>query len=1146
MALQLIIGKAGSGKSYDMYNIMIDQSEKYKNENYVAVVPEQYSMETQKEIMTLHKKHGSFNIEVTSFVRMAYSIFEEQGFNDFQVMDDLGKTLVMRKILEDCKKDLVLYGSKASMPGFTEKMKTVISELKQYGITESILEEMEHASEERPILKQKIKDISTINDAFNNYINEKMITSEDVLNILCDNIPQSDWAKNTSFYFDGYTGFTPAQYNVLELLISYGKDVTVAITLPEEEINNLENDGYELFSLSKETILKLRALAENNGIRENPVIISGAGDKPYRIKNNPVLCHIENNIFRNRKIDKYNENNAVEIYSASNPRKESEYVASRISQLIKNENYRYNEIAVITADMNTYYRFLEEEFSKFGVPAFIDYKRDILSNPYVDGIVAALEMIEKDFSYDTVFRFIKLGMTKLENSYIDIFENYVIRTGRRGYKSYCQKWEKLFRNMPEEHLEIVNKSREHLINTIEPLRNAIKGKEKTIGVYTKAVYQFLLDLEVQKQLEEYAQYFEGLNMPGKAKEYSQAFGSIIGLLDQLVVLMNDEKISIKEYKQLVQSGFENIKIGIIPPGLDMVMVGDLERTRLKDTKKIIFFMGVNDGVIPKTTGGNGVITDLDREFLDKHNFILAPTAKDNVFKQRLYLYSLLAKPTEKIIFTFSNGANDGSILRKSYLIGEVMSLFTDLEIIDLDKTKLELKDITNINQVANLVAKDFAREIVEKKDKDIETKKNQLSDVLTATLLQDENSKKIVDLIMKGAFYETKTPVLEKVNAIRLYQHPEYIKTTALERYAKCPYSHFLTNGLGLRERPEHKIEEYDIGNLYHEAIDAFFKEVQQNNLNWETISDNESHSILDNCIEKVMEEYENDALQSSSRNKFLKKQVKATAEKTVDVLINHIRAGKFRPAEYELVLNCGRVDRVDVAEYDNKIYVKVIDYKSGKTNFSLSDTYNGLSLQLMLYLKESIEYEKKKYPDKQVLPAGGFYFYIKNPYINNEDIDKTMEKYLKNSDIDVQEVKDKVIKQLNDIEYKLSGLTTDDREVMALMDKDIRDSDKPSVILPVTKRSATSFYNSNSYIDSNVYEKLLEHVSNVADTMRNEVMEGNIPIRPTQGRCMNCKYHDVCGFDVRLGYEYRKVETVSKDTIIETLMGEDNDNVDR
>lgn len=301
MSLQFIIGRAGAGKSHLLYENMIEVSAKYQNKNFVAVVPEQYSMEAQKEILTMHPKKGSFNIEVTSLNRLAYTVFEEQGIIGYKVMDDLGKTLVMRKILEDCKNDLVIYKDKTSMPGFADKMKMVVSELKQYGIDKDKLKGMNKEVEARPSLKHKLRDIEIINNAFNEYINEKMITSEDVLLKLCEQIPSSEYVANTYFYLDGFTGFTPIQYAVLELIIKHSAGVKVALTLPEDEKDFSNYNKFELFSLSKETILKLTELAESQDVEIEKTIVAGENQNPYRIKDNKGLCHLEKNIFRNKK-----------------------------------------------------------------------------------------------------------------------------------------------------------------------------------------------------------------------------------------------------------------------------------------------------------------------------------------------------------------------------------------------------------------------------------------------------------------------------------------------------------------------------------------------------------------------------------------------------------------------------------------------------------------------------------------------------------------------------------------------------------------------------------------------------------------------------------------------------------------------------
>ena len=603
MSLQFIIGRAGSGKSTLLYKNLIDTSMNNPDKNILAVVPEQFSMETQKQILTMINEEyglgGSFNIEVTSLNRLAYLIFEEQGIINYKVMDDLGKSLVIRKVLEQCKKELIIYKNKTAMPGFVEKVKSVLSELKQYYISDTDMDNMLDLCGRRPALYHKLKDILVIRKAFDEYIQDKMITTEDVLEIFCKYVGQSEIIKNTYFYFDSFTGFTPIQYKVLELLMKYSKGVMVSITLPENEKDFTTFNKYELFSLSKETIAKLKTLAKRNNVNINETLIAGEGKVPYRIKNNKALCHIEENIFRNKKLEKTeNYNDAIEIYSLPNPRSEVAFVVAKISDLIVNKNYRYNDIAIITGDMANYYIYLEEELKKYDIPAFIDHKRDISSNPFVDGIIAVLDVIAMDFSYDAVMRMLRLNLLEINRNDIDVFENYIRRFGRRGFKSYSAKWEKCYKGF-EERLVTVNNVREKIYNDILALRTTLKDKKATIKDFTLALYNFILSTNMEKRINDYVDMFEKDNKPELSKEYQQIYGVIILMLERIVDLMGEETVSPKEYVEILKAGFLEAKVGIIPPGLDTLMVGDIERTRLKDTKKIIFFLGVNDGIIPK-------------------------------------------------------------------------------------------------------------------------------------------------------------------------------------------------------------------------------------------------------------------------------------------------------------------------------------------------------------------------------------------------------------------------------------------------------------------------------------------------------------------------------------------------------------------
>lgn len=1139
MSLQFIIGRAGAGKSHLLYKNMIEVSAKYQNKNFVAVVPEQYSMEAQKEILTMHPKKGSFNIEVTSLNRLAYTVFEEQGITGYKVMDDLGKTLVMRKILEDCKNDLVIYKDKTSMPGFADKMKMVVSELKQYGIDKDKIKGMNKEVEARPSLKHKLRDIEIINNAFNEYINEKMITSEDVLLKLCEQIPSSEYVANTYFYLDGFTGFTPIQYAVLELIIKHSAGVKVSLTLPEDEKDFSNYNKFELFSLSKETILKLTELAESQDVEIEKTIVAGENQNPYRIKDNKGLCYLEKNIFRNKKIDSFEGKcDSVEIHMCSNPVSEVEYVASKIASLVVEEGYRYNDLAVITGDMEGYYRYVEEVFEKYNIPAFVDHKRNISSNPFVDGIKAAIEIVEKDFSYESVFHMLRLGFTDLSLDTIDVMENYVLQSGRRGYKSYSKQWEKVYSGMEKESLATINEGREKVYETIKPLRESLK-EGKTVADYTRAVYDFILSQKMQEKINEYALLFKDMNMQSKQREYEQAYATIISLLDRIVALMGDEIISIKDYKQILQAGFESIKVGIIPPGLDTVMVGDIERTRLKDTKKIIFFIGVNDGIIPGGGVSGGIITDSDREFLENKNYVLAPTARENVFKQKFYLYTLMAKPTEKMILSYSKSSSDGSVRRKSYLISNIQKLFKNITVIDEEAKEGSLSDFTNKKAALEYLA-DNIYEYRIKSD-------NKLFEQISAILLKDKENKKVIELMTEGAFYSNYKGSIKKDIARKLYGVKDNIGITRLEKYAACAYSQFLKNGLRLGDRKKYEIAAFDIGNLYHDTINRFFVKVQDADIKWSELDKEKSRKIVEECVEKVMDDYDNDALDGSARNLFIKEKVKETSLKTTDILVKHIKSGKFVPAEYEIRVGQDRIDRVDILNRENELYVKVIDYKSGGKTFSISDTFLGLQMQLMVYLKDAMMYEKEKHPECNVLPAGGFYFNVHDPYVAKPDFEKVIRDYRAenpDSTLSDDDIKFMEVEKIRDKSYKMSGMVNSDKEIIESMDESLITKTGSSDILPV-QTTKSGIGGRSVVMDGANYNKFIDYVADVAENFKNEIIDGQIELNPIEGACEYCPYGSVCGFDRKLGDKYREKEKISMDTILAAINGEALDEVE-
>ncbi|NLJ90383.1 MAG: helicase-exonuclease AddAB subunit AddB, partial [Clostridiales bacterium] len=586
MSLQLILGSSGSGKSHKLYKEIIDKSISHKDVNYLIVVPEQFTLQTQKEIVTKHPYNGTMNIDILSFLRLAHRVFEETGGNNRPVLEDTGKSMILRKVLAQSKDDLKFFGREAKKIGFVSELKSLISELFQYSVTKDDLERIGRDLEARPMLYNKLHDISVIYNGFREYLEEKYITQEEILDVLCDVISKSDLIKTSVIAFDGFTGFTPAQYKLLGLLMKLAKKVIVTVTIDEREDITSLGEEFELFHLSKKTIHNLYKIAEENNIKIDKPIYPDMANKGevIRFRDNKALAFLERNLFRYPYKSYKKDQDQVRIHVAEDAKAEVSYVVRETQRLVRDEGYRYQDIAIITGDIGQYCNILEREFERANIPVFIDHKRELLNNPFVEMIRSMLDIVKNDFDYESVFRFLRCGLTDYSNDDLDILENYIIALGIRGKSRWEKEWKKTYRGQVEGELTRINEIREELVDFFTPISKILKDREKTVRDYTITIYDHIVKLNIAEKLEKYKQDFEAKNMFSTAKEYEQIYGIVIDLFEKLVELLGNEKLQLEEYIEILEAGFLEAKVGVIPPGLDQLVVGDIERTRLNKVK----------------------------------------------------------------------------------------------------------------------------------------------------------------------------------------------------------------------------------------------------------------------------------------------------------------------------------------------------------------------------------------------------------------------------------------------------------------------------------------------------------------------------------------------------------------------------------
>ena len=594
MSLQFVMGGAGSGKTRYLYETAIKQAVEQPDRLFLFVVPEQYTMQTQKELVRLHPRKGLMNMDVLSFKRLAYRVFEDLGVQVPAVLDDMGKSMVLRKVAGMVRRDLGLYGSHLEQPGFISQLKSQISELGQYGIRPEDLKQVE-AETDHPLLKDKLKDLGVIYKSFRDYIEDHYITAEEILDILCRELPRWEKLKNSVIYLDGYTGFTPVQYRLAELFMLHAREVVCTVTVDLRE-NPYEKCGIQhLFYMGRHTVCRLKELADRHHVEIKQEI--RCDRRPgWRFKDSESLDFLEQNLYRYTGKVWAGKKPDIRLCQGKTPAEEAAYICTMVNRLVREDGLRYREIAVITGDPVSYGRELIHPFEEAGIPYFMDQKKSILENPMVELIRAALETV-RDCSYESVFRYLKTGLVydretgnSEENEDTPVFsrenvsvltdrlENYVRALGIRGWKKWDQEWTRPSRGGERLNLKELNQYRQWVLAPLKELREAFSQEGASISTVTSAVRSFLEKMELKEKLEEYAEFFEMRHCRGDenlAKEYGQVYERVEELLLRLEGLLGEEKADRKNYIQILEAGFEEIRVGVIPATADQVMIGDL-------------------------------------------------------------------------------------------------------------------------------------------------------------------------------------------------------------------------------------------------------------------------------------------------------------------------------------------------------------------------------------------------------------------------------------------------------------------------------------------------------------------------------------------------------------------------------------------
>lgn len=1143
MSLRFYFGSSGAGKSSRLYQEIIERSKRSPERNFFVIVPDQFTMQTQKELVDAHPDGVIMNIDVLSFGRLSHRIFEEVGYDLRPVLDDTGKSLVLRKVAAAMQEELPVLGGNLGKQGYIHEVKSAVSEFMQYGIGTKELEQLTDYARKRGALYYKLKDLQKLYEGFLSYIQGQFITTEETLDLLRASLSKSRLIKESVVAFDGFTGFTPIQNRLMQEIMRLADEVIVTVTLPEGENPFQRGSEQELFDLSKKTVGTLCRLAGDVSVGRGKDV--WLDKRVWRFKENGKLAHLEKNLFRyplkpymapagNKDgIDLHEDR--IAVYEAESPKEEVRQTAMQIRALVRREGYLFRDIAVVCGDLGAYAEHIEEQFALFDIPCFLDQTRGILLNPFIEFMRSAISIFTGDFSYEAVFHYLRSGLADFTSDEVDRFENYALQFGIHGKWRYTRAFTKRTRQMEEnpDSFNEINLFRERFLDSLQPLFR----KEGTAGQYVEDLYEFLVRSRVQEKLAGYEKRFEEQGELSKAREYAQIYPMVMDLLDQIMGLLGQETMSLQDFADILDAGFGEIEVGTIPQNVDRIIVGDMERTRLKPVRAL-FFLGVNDGNIPRGTSKGGIISDIDREFLRESDFELAPSPRQQMYIQRFYLYLNLTKPSEKLFLSYSNINGEGKSLRPAYLIDTMRKLFPEVTVEYPGRRPAEEQLETPAEGLRFLAR--WLREYAQGnlKEKNETTLFFTLYEACKAMPGNESERQKLTE----AAFWRYRHHPLAKEVARRLYGVVMENSVTRLETYASCAYEHFLEYGLSLQERKEYGFEAVDMGNVFHTVLERFAEKLTSKGLTWFSFSREEGEAMIAEALEECSAEYGDTVLFSSARNTYMIERMKRILTRTVTTLQSQLRKGSFEPASFEMSFNMirdldslnisltgeekmrlrGRIDRVDTWEEGDRLYVKIIDYKSGNRQFDLAALYYGLQLQLVVYLNAAVDMQKRKHPDKEVLPAALLYYHISDPVISAQEA------------MTPEEVNEKLLSEL-----KMTGIVNDDISVIKNLDTELSEENKgSSQVIPVELKKDGTISARSSVLSSEDLVTVSDYVNKKIRQIGREILDGNFPVNPyekgSRTACAYCAYKSVCGFDKHVdGYEMRVLEDFSKEEIL-------------
>ena len=1163
MSLRIISGRAGTGKTAFIHREIVEELKANPiGAPIYLIVPDQMSYQAEYQLTNNYDIQGIIRAQVMTFKRLSWFVLQETGGIAKDRVDKIGYRMLLRRLLEEHKDRFTLFRQAANKRGFTEEIERLIKEFNQFDIDsfrlQEVIEKLE-SSEAPQTLIAKSKDLQIILKELEELLGDRYVDGDGLYPFLIQQMKNSEKLQDTHIYIDGFTSFTVREFEIVMQLLALTKRVTIVLPFDNEED---KEDPQAVFHRGALTYDKLRQEAIKLGIEIEPRIHL---NKTYRYENND-LDHAEQQ-FSKPIPERTRAEGYVQIIEGANRRAEVHGIAREIKRLVQEEGIRYREIGIMYRQADVYDPIISTIFAQYNIPVFTNEKKPMLHHPLIEFSRSILEVVISNWKYEPIFRSVKTDLffplksnLKEMREKADLFENFVIAQGIYGdrwmqdnrwmYKKY-RGLEYVTTKQTDEEKQmqaVIDEMKQYIRTPLLKLEKELKGA-KTGRDIAMALYECIEELQVYDKLQALKDKELEANRLDEAMEHDQAWNRWINVLDQFVIMFGEQPLTLEEAANILDEGYDTLQFSKIPPAVDEVTVATVEFSRF-DNMKVVFIIGVNDGVYPMRIDYEGLINDGDREWFAGIDVELFPSSKYRLMEENFLMYRAISSPTYRLYVTFASSDEESKALLPSLYVQRLHTLFE----VDGEKTlphkrvlidPIEELDKGNVLSYLRHPRTSLAYLMTQLKQAETEGLASEWR-ALKAFYEQDHEWREVLLLVMRPLQQQKKSETLAEEITEQLYGKDLTLSVSRIEKYYSCPFAHFANYGLKLQERQEFRLETFEMGDLFHEALKWISMETNRLNLRWNKLTREQCALLAREAVERIVPTFSHQILLSSSRYRYIQRKLIHIVEKTMLALSQHAKNSTFKPLVVEASFGPskkeqlppleiplkqgrkmqlrGRIDRIDHAKVGDTSYLRVIDYKSSSRDLDLNEVYYGLSLQLLTYLDVAVE-NSLLLLEERAMPAGVLYVHVQNPILK-------IEKELNEMQLEEERLK----------MFKMKGLLTEDKDAVIAMD-DRLEEDGKSIIIPASITKNQEFSKTSKVIPPESMNDLRSFVRQKHKEAGLSILSGDTSIEPyklkSKTACDFCQFKSVCQFDPTDGQEYRILQADKALNVVEKIRKE-------